>query len=857
MQPGVWFPRTKLLRPQPPDDLVVDDGLVDRVVTAATTVPLTVICAAAGSGKTTLAAVAAERIAGSAGQVGWIRFDELDDDATTVLGLLVAAFDGLVDGGCPGVRELLDAGLPASLDPRRAAGVLINDLLDAGGPDPAVVVLDDLHTIGDPGALAVLDYFVGHLPPTVHLLVTTRSEPGLSMPQLRVRRQVAELGDDDLLLDVAQAERLLNDRLHHQLDTDAVAGIVAATGGWVTGVRLHGGDPAELDGYIDDELVAMEADDVVTFLVESSILDVLTPDACVRVTGRPDAADLLGRLHRRFGLFISVVDPAVPSYRLHDLFAQHLRNRLAKWPPSRLTELHLSAAGIVESPARQIEHLLTAGDWDAAAERIDQMMGRLPRPAELSRLVAWADQLPPSAQEHHPGIAIILGTEATQHGNFDRAIPLLEHALAQLDDHELDRRWLVVRSLHLATNDHARFEPMWPQLEADPAFATLPAAARADHHISRAYGAMFAGAWDAAAQRVTAAVGAATASADPGAIEVLAQHLSPTLVGVPGYVDALEAYTAWAEEHVPDGLLLGRLGLHHQRAILGFVQGRFDQAVRDAAAARPLIERLGGLPYLRATTDWVLAGVAHAAGDDAEAERVLRVALDPPEPVELDRELDVARLGLLARVLRRSGRVEDLPAVVARIAAHDGSRYPVFAASCLHSARAQAHLAVGELDEAIEALREAVAVGAAGGAVPFLVVPQIDLALALEQAGQRREALDELAAAARRVRAWGAPGLLAAAGAELVPLLQELGESPAPVAASPAPVPIPGTSEVLSPREVEVLRLLASGATNAQIAEALIISAHTAKTHVSHILTKLDARTRGEAVARARDAGLI
>jgi LuxR family maltose regulon positive regulatory protein len=64
-------------------------------------------------------------------------------------------------------------------------------------------------------------------------------------------------------------------------------------------------------------------------------------------------------------------------------------------------------------------------------------------------------------------------------------------------------------------------------------------------------------------------------------------------------------------------------------------------------------------------------------------------------------------------------------------------------------------------------------------------------------------------------------------------------------------------SDSLSEREIEVLQLLASGATNQEVAERLVISLGTVKSHINHLMTKLDARNRTEAVARARGLGLL
>ena len=110
----------------------------------------------------------------------------------------------------------------------------------------------------------------------------------------------------------------------------------------------------------------------------------------------------------------------------------------------------------------------------------------------------------------------------------------------------------------------------------------------------------------------------------------------------------------------------------------------------------------------------------------------------------------------------------------------------------------------------------------------------------------------------------GCPGLLALAGDEARPLLEEVGGPTVTTAlaaldgpAGPAPVPVPGGGEVLSGREVEVLRLLADGASNRTVAERLVVSENTVKTHVRHLLTKLGAGSRGEAVALARRHHLL
>lgn len=234
---SAWVPRTKFVRPLPAKDAVIDPALLDRVERSVAEVPFTLIAAQAGAGKTTLAAAAVDRLAMP---VAWISLDELDDDPQTFLQLLIMALDAVVPGGCPAAAELMSSGLPATVDPLRMVGVLINDLLERG-PRSTVLVLDDLHVLRASGVAAALDYLLARLPDNARLLATARADPPLSLARLRARGQLAEIGAEDLRLSPEQAEVLLNQHLGLGLTRNDVERVVTATGGWVTGVRLLAG----------------------------------------------------------------------------------------------------------------------------------------------------------------------------------------------------------------------------------------------------------------------------------------------------------------------------------------------------------------------------------------------------------------------------------------------------------------------------------------------------------------------------------------------------------------------------------------------------------------------------------------
>ena len=359
-----WVPRTKLFRPPTVADTVLDPDLLDRTARAVDDVAVTTIVATAGAGKSTLASAVVER---TGRRAAWLRFDELDDDPASVVELLVRALDPLVEGGCAGSRHLLDTGLSAAADPRLAVGVLVNDLIVAA-PPPLLLVLDDLHTVGDAGP--VLDYLVANLPPALHLLITARRDPPLPVARLRARGQLHQIRDADLRISPERAAILLNDHLGLGLSPERVREVVATADGWVTGVRLLGTSPEALDDYLDSEILGDETPDLRRFLLDTAVLDVLEPDVCAAVTGRDDATSLLAATRARLGPLVLVADDRGhrPVLRHHDLLRAALRRRLAVEDPTRVPALHRAAAGAVTDPAGRVEHLLAAGAGAEAAD---------------------------------------------------------------------------------------------------------------------------------------------------------------------------------------------------------------------------------------------------------------------------------------------------------------------------------------------------------------------------------------------------------------------------------------------------------------------------------------------------------
>ena len=168
---------------------------------------------------------------------------------------------------------------------------------------------------------------------------------------------------------------------------------------------------------------------------------------------------------------------------------------------------------------------------------------------------------------------------------------------------------------------------------------------------------------------------------------------------------------------------------------------------------------------------------------------------------------------------------------------------------------AAAHGRTGSLVE-LRAVRALALASAAGPAALDVLADALALAgprgyvrVFADEGAAMRTLIGRLVAAGRTGNI-GPPGYLSR-------LMRAFEPSGDPDADQRGPAGVPGLIDPLSSREIEVLRLLASGRQNREIAEQLVVALSTVKKHVTHILDKLGAQNRTEATARAREFGLI
>jgi LuxR family transcriptional regulator, maltose regulon positive regulatory protein len=441
---------TKLYIPPPRPSVVLRPRLSERLNEGLHR-KLTLVSAPAGFGKTTLISA---WIALCDRQVAWLSLDEGDSDPTRFVTYLVAALQTIAPTIGEGLLSVLQSPQPPPAESIVTA--LLNDITTF--PGHFVLVLDDYHVLDAQPVDQALTFLLDHLPPQMHLVITTREDPQLPLPRLRARDQVTELRAADLRFTPTEAAAFLTEVMGLSLPASDIAALENRTEGWIAGlqlaalsmrgredisgfIRTFAGDNRYIVDYLVEEVLQRQPEGVRNFLLQTAILDRLHGPLCDAVTGQEGGSARLEALHRG-NFFVVPLDDRRHWYRYHHLFADVLRAHLRTEQPDLAPLLHRRASAWYEqhgSAADAIRHALAAEDFARAANLVELVWTAIRRSRQDATLLGWLKALPDEVLQVRPVLSAAYAHVLLSSGVFEGVEERLRDAEQWLDT-TADRR---------------------------------------------------------------------------------------------------------------------------------------------------------------------------------------------------------------------------------------------------------------------------------------------------------------------------------------------------------------------------------------------------------------------------------
>ena len=287
---------------------------------------------------------------------------------------------------------------------------LVNEL---DGQGEITLILDDFHRVSSEPARASVRWFIEHAPPSIHVVLATRTEPSLPVASLRAHGELLELRAADLRFTYEEADAFLNGRLGLDLTAEDVEALVAKTEGWPAGlylaalslqsaadrhgfVRTFGGSNRHVVDFLVTEVLEAHDLTVQALVLRTSLLDRLTGPLCDAVMDQEGSAAMLESVSRS-NLFLVPLDDEAGWYRFHHVFAQLLRVELERREPGLAPALHRRAYSWHRDHGttdEAIRHAVAAEAYAEAVELIETFWIRYANTWRYDTVLAWLRQLP-------------------------------------------------------------------------------------------------------------------------------------------------------------------------------------------------------------------------------------------------------------------------------------------------------------------------------------------------------------------------------------------------------------------------------------------------------------------------------
>ncbi|MBU5442240.1 LuxR C-terminal-related transcriptional regulator [Paenibacillus sp. MSJ-34] len=822
---------------------------------------LTLICAPAGFGKTTLVS---DWIRSSRVQAAWISLDEGDNQPIRFWRYMAAAFESVDRGIADNVLQA--SAQLASMDFEQAIRLFLSDLQRLS--KPITVVLDDFHVIRDQGIVQGLAYLLAHLPDSVHFCIMSRTNPGFDLSRLEIDGKATCFTLEELRFSEREGTLFYRNCMRLEWDDATTAALVRKTEGWIAGLsalsfrdkedavgealREFSGDLRQVERYLLQEVFRHLSEPMRQFLMKCSILSRWNAPLCQAVTGW-DSRPYIEALEDG-QLFIVPLDAKGDWYRFHHLFAEFLRKQLEKHDPASVPELYLRAGDCCRErqlDEEAIEYYLLGRHYDQAVELLEETAANVVNRG-WSVLRGWLSSIPNAILLKHPMLYFSYALSLSNSGQGHLAERKLQEA----------QRWYEEASPEWSEAERSRYLGWIHYVRGNTMVFLHHDLNRAREHfrLSEFYAphgiALIYGKEDAPLQAI-----------DVRSYAIENGHASPE-VATPYTMQMADIFRK------ANPSFLGRLYSHHGE--LRYLWNDLQQSEHYAGKALKWIEQLPARSEFERIPNCILRARLKAAEGKSEAAKdILHAGIDWMKRMNIRRgilllETERARLALMegdaamaaAWIERYQLSASDMISVfqlyeyefLARaLIAHDRLDE---AGRLLERLQGLAESELRPIDEAEVLAMHSLLLKRQGFQEPALL--KLDQALSkaeanaivrifIDEGPDMSGLLIELIATRQQGKLRGrwlsslefARKILSGFGID-----ETFAGTETPLAA------------LLTPRELDVLHCMREDLSARQIAERLQIGYETVKTHRSRIYGKLGVASRMKAIERAKELGL-
>ncbi len=883
---------TKLFIPLKRDDMLDRLDLVQRLNDGlAPGKRLILISAPAGFGKTTLLSEWTGDLLKRAVTVCWLSLDETDGAPKRFITYLIAAIQSKIPHVGKSAKALLES--PVGEDEEAILTSMLNDMADFS--NDLILIMDDYHLIESKPVQKMVGFLIDHLPPNCRLVISGRIDPPIALARYRGRGQVIELRANDIRFKRSELLDLFKHTWMIDLSDDQIDAVEERIEGWPAGLQLlahsiqahadasgviaafKGSSRFILD-YLVEEVLNTLPQDVQAFLLITSPLKRLSSGVCNAVTGQYDSQNMLDKLERD-NLFVISLDNQHTWFRYHHLFAEFLLHRLISSEQNRENEYSLN---LIYSKAslwfeenhlwmEAVEYAFLAGEIERVAGIIELSGRTFYLPGTAGLLLTWLDKIPREIIFKHARLCLVYAWASLSSGKRDEIDTFLEAASLSPISNDVEIYGEIATMQALLAVLRGKPDPAIAY--AKQALDNLP---EGDWFL-RGFVNYNLGMAHEISNRLDEAEWAYNEAfrmgqqAEPNIVTIMAGSQLADLKVVHGQLqEAEQIYRKMLSIINQIGSQIPLAGLLYLR--LGSVLYEWNQLDAAEASFMKTIElgkRWEGAD-MQVVGYTYLVLIKNARGLINEAEDMRKMALKAATKQMISPPSGIISEAILARVAFRLGYKEEAITWVEKYSSDE--EMPDYVREIIAANRARILIGCGNPESALELVNSRIPLAQSAGRRSNLIELLAVKASALQALNKTLEALTvlsqalSLGEAGRFVRTFADEGN--AIGNLIISLCQSFDDGA--YACKLAEVcnanSLPVITHVkhddyplqpLSSRELEVLKLLAEGQSNQEIAENLVIALSTVKTHINNIYAKLQVQGRVQAAAIARKIDLI